>query len=148
MASAQASRQSVVRQLIGAVKRLPPAQLSEFKRQFSRWQLQNGDDDREEAALIQTCKARLPAAVRRRLNKLVAKSERGALTSTDLESYRTLMGRAERLDATRLAALTRLARLWGKPVGAVMSAIGWEGGEDEAESRPARTTKTGPRTRP
>jgi hypothetical protein len=147
MASAEASARSTVPQLMRTVKELAPAELSEFKRRFARWQEQNGGQDEEQTALVQACQARLRAAHERRLKRLIAKSERGTLGADELEDYRSLVRQAERLDAARLAALTELARRWGKPVHVVMATIGWEGGEDETESHPARRAKTGARSR-
>jgi hypothetical protein len=145
MASAQSSADSTVPQLMASVMQLTPAELREFKRRFAKWQQEHGGQADNEAALIQACKSRLTAADDRRLNKLIAKSERESLSADELEDYRTLVRKSERLDATRLAALTQLATQWGKPVRAVMRAIGWEGGEDEAASHPARAAKTGAR---
>jgi hypothetical protein len=55
--------------------------------------------------------------------------------------------RAQALDATRLAALTQLTRLWNKPVRDVMKIIGWESGEDEKASHPTRRPKAGAQSR-
>lgn len=83
----------------------------------------------------------------RQLKKLTAKSERRALSPKDLVDYRILVRRAERLDATRLAALTELARRWGKPVRVVMETIGWQESEDETTGHPPRPPKAGARSR-
>jgi 5-methylcytosine-specific restriction endonuclease McrA len=98
-----------------SVKRLTPAELRQFERQFAEWQEQKGGRSKEEEALVQACMARLPTAEERRLKKLIAKSEGGALSSDELEDYRSLVRRAERLDATRLTALMQLSRRWGQP---------------------------------
>jgi hypothetical protein len=145
MASAQASG-SAVPQLMATVKQLTPDELREFKRRFAEWQDNGGQAD-EETALIQACHVRLPEEDEHRLKKLIAKSERGALRPNELADYRALVRRAEKLDVTRLAALTQLARRWGKPVRVVMQAIGWEGGEDDTTSHPTRPSKTGARPR-
>jgi hypothetical protein len=126
---------------------LTPDELREFKRRFAEWQRDNGGQADEETALVQACHARLSEEDDRRLKKLIAKSERGALRPNDLEDYRALVRRAEKLDVTRLAALTQLARRWGKPVRAVMEAIGWEGGKGDTTSHPTRSSKTGARPR-
>jgi hypothetical protein len=147
MAVAQASTASTVPQLMRTVKQLSPAELREFQRSFSQWQQENGGREEEEATLIQVCKARLPAADESRLNKLIAKSERGTLTPKELAAYRTLVSRAERLDTTRLAALALLARRWHRPVRLIMETIGWEGGKDDVASDPARAAKAGARSR-
>ena len=136
MASTQASAGPTVPQLMTTVRRLSPAELREFKRRFADWQEQNGGQADEDVALVRACQARLSANDERRLKKLIAKSERATLSSRDLADYRLLVRRAERLDTTRLAALTQLARRWDKPVRAVMDTIGWEGGEDDNCSTP------------
>ena len=137
---------SSVPQLLTAVKKLTPTELREFKRRFAQWQDANGGSD-EETSLVQACQARLSPADERALEKLVAKSERGILRPNELEHYRTLVRRAEKLDATRLAALTQLARRWGKPVRLVMKTIGSEGGKDDTTCYPARPSKAGARPR-
>jgi hypothetical protein len=119
MASMHATAKPTVPELMTTVKQLTPIELREFKRQFAAWQLQNGDLIDEEKALIHACQIRLENSDERRLKRLIAKSERGALSPQELDDYRALVQRAERLDATRLAALTQLARLWGKPVGTI-----------------------------
>jgi hypothetical protein len=147
MASSQVSIGSTVPQLMTSVKQLTPAELREFNRQLTEWQQQNGGQLDENTFLIQACTARLPAADEQRLKKLISKSERATLTGKELEDYRALVGRTEKLDATRLAALTQLARRWDKPVSVVMQTIGWGGGEDDTASDSARPAKTGPRSR-
>ena len=143
MATAQASPGSTVPQLMETLKQLRPAELHEFKRRFAKWQQQDDGGAEEEAALLGACKARLSAVDERRLKKLIAKSERGALRPGDLADYRALVRRAEKLDAARLTALTQLARRWGKPVREIMEAIGWEGGDDATTSDPARPARVG-----
>ena len=147
MASAHASAGSTVPQLMTRVQQLTPAQLREFKRRFAQWQQENGGQPEEETALVQTCKARLSTGDARQLKKLIAKSERHALSPTELEDYRTLVRRAERLDAIRLAALTELARRWGKPVRTVMEIIGWQESEDETTGHPTRPPEAGAQSR-
>lgn len=138
MASMQPSAGSTVPKLMTTVEQLTPAELREFKRQFAEWQQNNGGQSEEESALVEACRARLSSADERRVKKLIAKSERGTLSPKELEDYRSLVRRAERLDATRLTALTQLARRWGKPVRIVMESIGWEGSGDETTGHPAR----------
>ena len=146
MAAVRDSSGSTVPQLMRAVKQLNSSDLQEFQHRFAEWRQQNGTQTEEETALMQACKARLARCRRRSLRELIAKSERGELRPKELQEYRGLARRAEILEATRLAALTQLARLWGQPVGVVMEAIGWEGA-DEAESHSARPAKTGARSR-
>lgn len=124
MPTVQVSAQLSVEQLIAAVKQLSPAELSEFTAQFAEWQKQNGQQEKEEAALIRTTKVRLPATDERRLKRLIAKSEHGTLTPKELEIYRSLAQQAERLNVTRLEALAELVRRRGKPARIVMQEIG------------------------
>jgi len=132
-----------------AVKQLTPTALHEFQRQFAEWRQQSDALNEEETALVQACKAGLSADDEGQLRKLIAKSERGTLRPKELQDYRSLVQKAQRLDATRVAALTQLARLWGKPVRVVMEAIGWdvEEKEDGTSGHPARPAKAGARSR-
>ena len=84
----------------------------------------------EDAALIQAAKMRLPAADERRLERLIAKSERGTLTPKELDEYRALAQRTEQLNATRAEALAELVRRRGKPARIIMQEIGLERGAD------------------
>jgi hypothetical protein len=86
----------------------------------------------EEATLIQATQARLPAADERRLQQLIAKSERGTLSPRELEEYRALAQQAEQLNGVRVEALAELARRRGRPAHVVMREIGWEGRGDGA----------------
>lgn len=87
--------QLTVTHLMAAVKKLSPAELHEFARQFAVWQNQQSQQTGEETALIQATKARLPATEERRLKRLIAKSEHGTLTPKELDEYRMLAQRAE-----------------------------------------------------
>ena len=84
----------------------------------------------EGTALIQAAQVRLSAVDERRLERLIAKSERGTLTPKELDEYRTLAQRAEQLDATRVEALAELVQRRGKPARVIMQEIGWERGAD------------------
>jgi hypothetical protein len=147
MPSAQSATRSVVPQLMSSVKRLTPAELRDFKQRFMAWQQTNGGEHFDEDALVQTCQARLPSVDERRLKTLIRKSERGVLRPNELEAYRTLVRRAEQLDATRLVALSQLARRWGKPVRDVMELVGSEGKDAAATRHPAGTKKARARSR-
>ena len=147
MASAQSSTGSVVPRLMATVMQLSPAELREFKTRFAAWQRHNGEQADEETALVEACRARLSPAHERRLKRLIAESEQGALRPKELEEYRALVRRAEKLDATRLTALAELARRWSKPVRAVMDIVGWESGDEGATRDPAVPAKTRPRSR-
>lgn len=147
MAAGQPSAERTVPELMTTVMQLTPVELREFKRRFTEWQLQNHEQIADETELVDACKSRLSPADERQLKKLVRRSERGTLRSAELQDYQRLVRRAEHVDATRLAALTELARRWGKPVRAVMETIGWEGSEDETQGGPARPAKARARSR-
>jgi hypothetical protein len=121
-----------VEQLLEAVEQLSPADQREFQRRLATRQGANGSTDAEEAKLIQTAQARLPAGEERRLRKLIARSERGRLTPTELADYQALAQEAQRLDAARADALAKLSRLKGRSVRAVKAALDREGRMDDA----------------
>jgi hypothetical protein len=131
-----------VKELTTAAMQLSPAELHEFNQWLIEWQRQNGGANAEEATLIQLTKTRLPHAEERRLKHLIAKSERGTLTSKELLEYRALASQAQQLDVRRLEALTELARRRGQSLEAVMQSIGWENGQDEAPSGGTRRAQT------
>lgn len=95
-----------------------------------------------EAALKRATQARLPVADEKQLNRLCAKSERGTLTPKELDEYRTLAQRAQRLDVTRVEALAELVRLKGESVSDVMEEIGWEDKSNGAQSHSSPCTAT------
>lgn len=132
---------------MATVMQLPPDDLRDFKRRFQKWQQDTGERSEDDEALVQACRARLPAASERRLKTLIGKSERGLLDGSELEQYRRLVRRVEKIDAARLAALGELARRWQMPVNEVMVAIGWEDGDAQAARHPSRTAKARPRSR-
>ncbi len=119
-----------VEQLLEAVKHLSPAELREFRQQFTAWQDQNGKPAEDDAALLRTAQARLPAAEQRRLRRLIAKSEQGTLTSQEQDHYQALAQRAERLTVARTEALAELVRRRGQPAHEVMAEIGWKDDAD------------------
>jgi hypothetical protein len=63
---------------------------------------------------------------RKRLERLAARSEEQKLNTAELEEYRRLSERAERLNAVRVRALAELARLRKQPIQQVMQDIGWQ----------------------
>lgn len=132
MPTVSEASQAAAERLMTAVKQLTPAELREFTRQFAEWREQNGKRASEEEALIQATKAHLPAAEERRLKRLLAKSERGTLTPKEVDEYRTLVQRVERLNVTRVEALAELVRRQGKPARVIMKEIGWKSGADGA----------------
>jgi membrane-bound lytic murein transglycosylase B len=117
-------------ELLDAVQQLSPAELHDFKRQFTAWERQNGKKAEDEGVLVRAAKARLSTAERQRLRRLTAKSEQGSLTPKELAQYRVLARRAERLNAARAEALAELVRRRGQPARVVMAEIGWEGSAD------------------
>src|SRR6266511_4989714 len=110
MARSQLAESSSVEQLLNAVEHLSPAERGEFQRRLAARRMGNGEPTRDEAALIQTSKARLPAPAQRRLKKLIARSERGRLTPKELADYQSLAQQAQRIDAARTEALAELAQ--------------------------------------
>lgn len=132
MARSQMTESLSVEQLLNAVEHLSPAELGEFQRRLAARRMGNGEPVRNEAALLQASKARLPAPAQRRLKTLIARSECGSLTPKELADYQGLAQQAQRIDAARMEALAELAQLWGKSIPAVKAEIGWRGGPDEA----------------
>ena len=130
MPNTQAPEPMTVKNLMAAVKQLSPAELREFERQLAEWQGQNGGQEKSEAELIEETRLRLPAADQKRLKRLIAKSERGALTTEEWDNYRALAQRAEEIDVKRAEALAELVRRRGKPARTVMKEIGWASGSD------------------
>jgi hypothetical protein len=112
-----------VDQLLEEVERLSPAEQRDFQRRLAARQAANGSPGPDEATLVRTARARLPAAAERRLQRLIAKSERGQLTPKELTDYQSLAQEAQRLDAARAVALAELARLRGQSVQAVQASI-------------------------
>jgi len=98
-----------VEQLFEAVARLSPAEQREFQRLLAARQAANGSLSPDEGALVQAAQARLPAAVERRLRRLIARSERGQLTPQELADYQSLAQEVQRIDAARAEALATLA---------------------------------------
>jgi hypothetical protein len=119
-----------VEQLLDAVEQLSPAEQCEFQRRLAARPVANGSPGPDEATLVRTARARLPAAAERRLRRLIARSERGQLTPKELAEYQSLAQDAQRLDAARAEALAELARRRGQSVRVVKAAL--EGRTDEA----------------
>jgi hypothetical protein len=119
-----------VENLLEAVTQHSAPELREFQRRLAVWQADNGQHAAGEAMLIQAAQARLPAAEESRLKQLMAKSERGTLTTQELAEYQSLAQRSEQLDLARTEALAELARRRGQPVSAILRALGHGGGGD------------------
>ena len=109
--------------LLEGVERLSPAERREFQHRLAARQTANGGPGPDEATLIRSARARLPAAAERRLRRLIAKSERGELTPKELTDYQSLAEEAQRIDAARAEALAELARLRGQSVRAVQATL-------------------------
>ena len=116
-----------VEQLLEAVEHLSPSEQSEFQRRLAGRQAADGSAGPDEATLVQAARARLPAAAERRLQRLIARSERGQLTPQELADYQSLAQEAQRIDAARAEALAVLARRRGWPGQAVKAEIDREG---------------------
>jgi hypothetical protein len=130
MPTVQVPAQLTVEHLIAAVKQLSPAELNTFTEWLVAWQQQNGTQENTDATLIRATKARLPAADTQRLKRLIAKSERGTLTTKELDTYRMLAQQAEQLNIRRVEALAELVQRRGKSPRVIMEDIGWESGTD------------------
>jgi hypothetical protein len=124
--------QWTLKDLTTAAKRLSAEELLELTRSLAAWQGKNGWPVNEDSALVQMTKVRLPLTDERQLKRLIAKSERGTLSATELSSYRDLARQAQQLDVARLTALAELVRRWRKPVAVVKEEIGWQGPADGA----------------
>ena len=116
--------------MLEAVAHLSPAEQREFQRRLAGRQTPNGSAGPEEAALVRTARARLPAAAERRLRRLITKSERGQLSPSELTDYQSLAEEAQRIDAARAQALAELAHRRGQSVQEIKAAIA--GRTDEA----------------
>jgi hypothetical protein len=132
MASLPAPARLSVEQLLEAVEHLSPDEQREFRRRLVARQATDGSQGADEAALLRAARARLPAAAQRRLRRLMARSERGELTPTELADYQALAGEVQRIDAARAEALAELARRRGRSVRAVKAEIDREGRADGA----------------
>jgi hypothetical protein len=112
-----------LQQLLDAVDRLPPAQLRELELHLAARLNEHGKEAYDEASLVRAATACLPASMERRLKTLIARSERGVLTRSELAEYQALAQEAQNLDAERAEALAELARRRRKSV-AVKAEIG------------------------
>ncbi len=94
--------------------------------------MEDGNEESDEATLVRAAKVRLPAAAERRLERLIARSERGLLTPEELAEYQALAQEVQRLDAARAEALAELGRRRGKSARSAKGGIRGEGGRDGA----------------
>ncbi|MBV9126283.1 MAG: hypothetical protein JO112_23280 [Planctomycetes bacterium] len=132
MASTSGPSRLTVEEILEAIGQLSLVEQREFQRRLAIRQAANGNAESEEAALVRTARAHLPATAERRLRRLIARSERGQLTPKEVNDYRSLAQEAQRLDAARALALAELARRWGRPVQAIQAEINAEGPTDDA----------------
>jgi hypothetical protein len=118
------------KQLLAAVKQLPPAELSRFKRQFANWQKKNGQPRRVETEVETELLARihlnsrLPETAQRRFNRLRRKLEEETITEVELRDLQGLTSRLEWMSVERLEAVIELARLRGTDVDTLMRELG------------------------
>jgi hypothetical protein len=120
-----------VEQLLEAVAHLSPTEQREFHRRLAARQGQNGSPQDDQDTLIQSARARLPAAAEGRLKRLMARSERGQLTPRELADYKSLAQEAQRIDAARAAALAELAQRRGQSVQTLKAEIDRKGRTNE-----------------
>src|SRR5205823_4499874 len=100
-ATAPAQPLSTVEELLQAVKRLPPAELHEFQRQFTAWSGHNNgrngvsSPDQDEPALLSAIRenSTLPPADQRRFNRLRRKRQTGKLTTQEEQRLQELWQR-------------------------------------------------------
>jgi hypothetical protein len=106
--------------------------MREFERRMAARRGAQRNEGSDEATLVRAARIRLPAEAERRLTTLIARSERGILTSDELPEYQALAQEVQRLDAARAEALGERARRRGKSVRAVEAEIRAESGADGA----------------
>jgi hypothetical protein len=85
----------------------------------------------EEAALLLQINRGLPADVRERLERLNEKSEDEALTPEEHAELLGLVAQVEALEVERIENLSRLARLRGVPLTALMDELGIQPSDGE-----------------
>jgi hypothetical protein len=94
--------------------------------------VEDGNEESDEATLVEAAEVRLSASAERRLKRLIARSERGLLTPEELAEYRALAQEVQRLDAARAEDRAELGRRRGKSARSAMAGISGEGGRDGA----------------
>ena len=126
MAAAQGATQLTAVHAITVVKRLPPTELHEFKRQFAAWQEQNQKQADEEETLLARIEenSRLPANKQRRFNRLRRKRQTETLTKAEEAELQVLWQQVEQMNVTRAEALVKLAQKRGTGVKAFMREVG------------------------
>lgn len=126
MPTVQVPAQLSVEHLIAGVKQLSPTELGEFKRQFAKWQEHNGNQTKEEGALLACIEenSHLPAADQRRFNRLRRRRQAETLSRAEEAELQALWQRVERMNVVRLEALTTLARQRDTDVKTLMRKLG------------------------
>jgi hypothetical protein len=117
-------------QVLEAVDHLSRAQMDQLERRLAARRMENGNEGLDEPTLVRSAMSRLTAAAEHRLKDLIARSERGTLTPSQLTEYQSLAQEVQRLNAARTQAIAELARCWGKSVRTVKAEIGCEGARD------------------
>jgi hypothetical protein len=132
MAAPPAPAPLSLEQLLEAIDRLAPAQRRDLERRLARRRVEDGDEESGKATSGRPAEFRLPAAVERRLKRLIARSERGLLTLEELAEYQALAQEVQRLDAGWAEALAESGRRRGKSARSAKGGISGEGGRDGA----------------
>ncbi|HUG93839.1 MAG TPA: hypothetical protein VML55_23625 [Planctomycetaceae bacterium] len=126
------SAEQLIDDLLETVKELPPNALAEFTARLAEWQETPGDGGPPESFLLRQTRRRMTARDAKRLRDLAGWSERGELNPSELEEYRQLALKSERIAATRVQALAELARRRKQSVSQVKQDIGWREVHDGA----------------
>jgi hypothetical protein len=132
MATVPSRSLRTARDVLDAVKHLPPGELQEFQQQFAAWSAENNGHngtllaETDEDSLLAAVRdnSTLPPAEQRRFNRLRRKRQAGTLSKTEEQQLQALWSRVEQMNATRLEALAELARRRGIDVKTVMAELG------------------------
>jgi hypothetical protein len=128
MAAPHAPVSLSLEQILEAIDRLSPAKMRELERRMAARRSDRVNEGSNDETLVRAAFVRLPVSAERRLKRLVARSEAGTLTRSELAEYQALALRAQQLDSARAEALAKLARRRGKSVRAVKAEIRRAGG--------------------
>jgi hypothetical protein len=125
MASIPPRSKKLVADLLGAVKQLSSAELSQFEQEIAAWRNENNGSAYETA--LRTCirhNSTLPVRDQRRFDRLRHKRQAERLNPSEAEQLQALWQRVEQMNVTRVAALAELARLHGTDVKTIMGELG------------------------
>lgn len=131
MSTIQMTVQLTVESLLAAIEQLSPNELRELKKRLTIRQQRNGRPETDEASLIEATRESLSTAEKRRLKRLIDKSEQQTLPEPERQEYLDLARKAEQISARRVEALAKIAKLRRQPVREIMDEIGWKGGGDD-----------------